>query len=452
MITLDKDATFIVTGNALFHTEAPVRGRYGPSSTEKFDPAMGLGNIAYWGSSNLRPQEVLEWVRKSDLLRPLIHKHARRMIGQGIAYGTIAIDERTGEERRKPLRVLEIDQALRRTRASQFLYETLVDYNTHGNAFVELQTDMEGRVVGLYNQDAARVRLAKKDKNGLSTYCVISGKWAMGAGEDAIGNVKLPCLDPYFDVAGQVKRSNKGRLVLPLRILHEDNDYYADAPWHGLIDGGYLKLAEAIIKTKLWLTINLSMIRYQVEVGEEFWPLAFPGWKEMKPEEKKKHKEDLAKSMGDWLTGQEKAGRVLITDMLIGDINGNAGVQLKEYRSLWKVNAFKLDIPTGAYVEDSAEVDAKIIRAFMDQSLFGNTPSKDRNSSGSGSDKRVAHSIEVLDNAVEMELLMTPLDVMADTHDWHKRYGNGQLIRFWTKTHSPTTLDKTLGGVEKPQA
>lgn len=448
MIDIDGNATFIVTGDVLFNMEGKVRGRYGPSSTEKWDPTAGLGDVAYWGADNLRPQQVIEAVRKSDLLRPLIHKHARRMIGKGLAYGTLVLDKH-GEEKPRPMRVPEIDQALRRTRGSVFLYETLVDYNMHGNAFVELQTDMEGRVVGLYNQDAARCRLTKKNKVGLSTHCVISGKWAQGAGADAEGNVKLPTVDPYYDVAGQVKKSNQGRLVLPLRILHEDNDYYADAPWHGLIDGNYLELAEAIIKTKLWLTVNLSLIRYQVEVGEEFWPLAFPGWKDLKPEEKKDNKEKVATTIRNWLTGQEKSGRVLISDMLIGDINGQAGMQLKEYRSLWKVNTFKLDIPTGAYVEDSAEVDAKIIRAFMDQSLFGATPSKDRNSSGSGSDKRVAHSIEVLDNSVEMELLLTPFDVMADTHGWHEKYGNGQLIRFWTKTHSPATLDKTLGGVDK---
>ncbi|HRD54742.1 MAG TPA: hypothetical protein PKY96_19060, partial [Flavobacteriales bacterium] len=181
-----------------------------------------------------------------------------------------------------------------------------------------------------------------------------------------------------------------------------DNDYYAEGEWHGLIKGGYIKLAKAIITTKLWLTVNLSLIRYQVEVGEEFWPLAYPGWKDKKPEDKKKIKEDLRDAVTEWLTGQEKAGRVLISDMLIGDLHGAAGAKLTEYRSLWKITPFKLDIPTGAYVEDSAEVDAKIIRAFMDPSLFGQTPSKDRNSSGSGSDKRVAHTHEVLDNTVDM--------------------------------------------------
>jgi hypothetical protein len=279
---------------------------------------------------------------------------------------------------------------------------------------------------------------------------VISGKWSQGAGIDAKGNLKLPALDPYFDVAGQITASNKSRFILPLRILTGDNDYYADGIWHGLIEGGYLDLAKAIIKSKLWLTTNLSLIRYHIEIGSEFWELAFPGFGKKTIEERKAIKTQVTEAFTEWVTGQEKAGRTLLTDMLLDDIA--IGGKMKEYRSLWKITAFKLDIPTGAYVEDSAEVDAKIIRAFMDPSLFGQTPSKDRNSSGSGSDKRVAHTHELLDNAVEMELLMTPFDVMAETHGWHETYAPGQMLKFWCKSYHAATLDRTLSAVAEKQA
>lgn len=450
---IDSDATFVVSGPAIFNLESHrVKGRFGPSSTEKDDPNAGMGEVAYWGADNLRPQLVIEEVRKSDLLRPLIHKSVKRMIGQGIVYGTPYVDEVSGEEKLKVMRHMEIDMALRRTNATKFLYEQWVNYKEHGNAFPELQTDYEGHVVGLFNQDAARCRFTKKNKkNGLREHVIISGKWATGASADAEGNLKLPALDPNYDVAGQIAASKSSRFILPLQILTDDNDYYADGEWHGLIDGGYLDLAKAIIKTKLYLTVNLAMIRYQVEVGEEFWRIAYPGWDEKKPEEKKSIKQEFTTALSNWLTGQEKAGRVLLSDMLIGDIKGSVGAKAAEYRSLWKITPFKLDIPTGAYIEDSAEVDAKIIRAFMDQSLFGATPSKDRNSSGSGSDKRVAHTQDVLDNSVEMQLMMQPFDVMADTMGWHQKYGGGQMLRFWTKTYHAATLDRTLSAVaEKP--
>jgi hypothetical protein len=453
-LDITGDGTFIVSEAAgvLFNMDAKVKGKYGPSSTEKYDPALGNNEIAYWGADNLRPQNVIEEIRQSDVLRPLIHKQAKRLIGQGIVYGTTEVDPVSGEEKMKVMRVPEIDKALKRTNATLFLYESLVDYIMHGNTFPELQTDVHGAVVGLYSQDAARCRLTRKNKTtGRIEHCVMSGKWSQSAGIDAEGNLKLPALDPYYDVAGQIAASNKSRFILPIRILTGDNDYYADGIWHGLIDGGYIKLAKAIITTKLWLTINLSLIRYHVEVGEEFWPLAFPGWKDLKPEDKKKKKDDVRDSLTEWLTGQEKSGRVMITDMLIGEIKGSVGAKLGEYRSLWKITPFKLDIPTGAYVEDSAEVDAKIIRAFMDPSLFGQTPSKDRNSSGSGSDKRVAHTHEVLDNAVELELIMSPFDLMAETNGWHEKYGGGQQLRFWTKTYHAATLDRTLGAIAKDQ-
>jgi hypothetical protein len=272
----------------------------------------------------------------------------------------------------------------------------------------------------------------------------LSGKWANGASTTSEDTITLPCLDPYYDPSGQVLKSNQGRFIMPLRVLLDDADYYAKGDWHGLIDGGYLDLAAAIIKTKLYLTVNLAHIKYHVEIGQEWWELAYPGFSKMKPEDKKAKREEVLRAFNNWIAGQEKVGRTMLTDMLIDEL---AVPGKKEYRSLWKINAFKLDIPTGAYVEDSAEVDAKIIRAFMDQSLFGATPSKDRNSSGSGSDKRVAHSIEVMDNQVDAQILLSPLDVMADTHGWHEKYGKGKLLKFWFKSLHVATADKTAGMV-----
>ncbi|HRD54743.1 MAG TPA: hypothetical protein PKY96_19065, partial [Flavobacteriales bacterium] len=183
-VDIAGDGTFMISQEAgvLFNMEAKVRGKYGPSSTEKHDPALGTGEIAYWGADNLWPQEVIEEVRNSDVLRPLIHMRAKLMIGQGIVYGTTEIDPVTGEEKMKVMRVLEIDRMLKRTNAVLFLFESLVDYIMHGNTFPELQTDLDGKVVGLFSQDAARCRLTRKNKkNGRIEHCVISGKWATTA-------------------------------------------------------------------------------------------------------------------------------------------------------------------------------------------------------------------------------------------------------------------------------
>lgn len=432
-----------------FNMDAKLRGgAFGPTSTTKYEALNQGSEIAYWGTANLWPQDVLKEVNESDVLRPLIRNKAKRLIGQGILYGTTSVDERTGDIKRNAMNVLEIDRALKKTAAPLFLYEQLVDYLTHGIAFAELQTDFEGRVVGLYSQDAVRCRFTKKDKMGRINNVLLSGKWGQGATrpDDAI---EVPALDPYYDPAGQVMRGNKGRYILPTRLLHDDNDYYGQAQWHGLILGGYLDLAKAIIKCKLYLTQNLSHIRYHVEVGSEFWENAFPGFKDKKPEAKKKVKEDFTEAFTKWATGVEKSGRTLMTEMLLDDIGmGKA----REYRSLVRITPLKLDIPTGAYVEDSAEVDAKIIRAFMDASLFGATPSKDRNSSGSGSDKRIAHTLDLLDNQVEMDLLLTPFDIMAETNGWSDQYGNGKMLKFWTKSFHTATLDQKQGVVtSEPQ-
>lgn len=449
---VDDDATVIFHAGSgmMFNTESPrVKGSFGPTPSTKKDPTQGRNGVALWGDNNDRPQLVVAAINESDLLRPLIRKQAKRMVGQGLVYGTTTVDQITGEERMKCMRVKEIDQVLKRTNVMLFLYEQWVDWLTHGNAFPELQTDYDGKVVGLYSQDACRCRLSLKDEKGRINTCYIGGAWDQGGGPDGDGTFGLPALDPYYDPAGQIARSKQSRFILPIRLLVDDNDYYGDATWKGLIEGGYLDLAKAIIKCKLYLTQNLSLIRYHIEIGKEYWDLAFPGFKDKDPKEKKKIKDDVVAAFTKWATGQEKAGRTLMTEMMLDEISAGAVPGKREYRSLWKITPLKLDIPTGAYVEDSAEVDAKIIRAFMDASLFGATPSKDRNSAGSGSDKRIAHTHELIDNWVDAQLLLTPLDIMAESQGWHDKYGGGQLIQFWFKNYHAATLDRTLGAVSQ---
>lgn len=436
------------TGATIF-TESKLRGgALGPTASEAYNPVLTSTEVAYWGDTNTWPQQVVAELNTSDLLRPLIRKQAKRMIGQGLVYGTTTVDENTGEERMRVMRHLEIDRALKRTNITLYCYEAWNDWLAFGNVFAELQMDFGGRVVGIYCQDATRCRLSRKEnKTGRIAQCHISGRWTQSASPSGEYVNTLPALDPYYDPADQIRRSKQGRFILPLRLLVDDNDYYGQAPWHGLINSGWLEVAKAIPKLKRYLMDNMMLIRYHVEIGNEFWPMAYPGWKEMKPEERKKKKDEVVTAFTQWATGMEKAGRTLLTDMLTDEVT-----QKKEYRSLWKITPLKLEIPTGAYVEDSAEVDAKIIRAFMDASLFGATPSKDRNSAGSGSDKRIAHTHELLDNQVDAEMILTPLDVMAEVNGWHEKYGNGQLIKFWFKGYHSATLDRTLGAVSQQPA
>lgn len=423
---------------SLYLGDKPRGGRLAPTPSVKKDALTGNSAVAFWGASNAWPQEVTKEVNESDVLRPLIVGKAKRNIGEGIAYGKW-VKTSKGYECQE-LRVTEIQQWLKRTNALLFVYESWVSWLTHGNIFPELQTTFSGGIAGLYCQDANRVRLSTKDKNGRITKAYISGRWPDNVKPGSEHVIELPALDPYYDVAGQIADSKQARFILPQRLLTDDNDYYGQAPWHGLITGGYLGLAKAIIKAKLHLTRNLAMIRYHIEIGSGFWTKAYPGFDEKPIEERRKIKADVRDEFTKWVTGVEKSGRTLLTDMEMEGL----GPQAKEYRSLWKITPLKLEIPTGAYVEDSAEVDAKIIRAFVDAALFNQTPSKDRNSSGSGSDKRIAHSIDLLDNQIDAELVLAPFNVASQLNGWDEKYGGGDL-QWWFRTLHTQTADQAMG-------
>lgn len=429
-----------------FFTEAPkVKGYYGSTRTEKTDTLQADGDVAYWGPNNDFPQQVTREIKSSDLLMPLIRKQAKTMIGQGLVYGTTSINEETGEEKLRPMRVLEIDRWLKRTNSTKYLYESLIDWVSHGNVFAELQMAYDGTVAGIYAQDANRCRLSRKDKSGMIRNCYLAGDWGLGGG-DSKKRIKLTALDPDYDVAGQIASGTFSRAIIPIRLIVDDNDYYGQAPWHGLITSGWLEVAKAIPKLKKYLMENMMLIKYHIEIGQEYWELRYPGWGKMEQPKRAEIKKKVVTEFSKWAAGAEKAGRTMMTEMLLDEIKKDS------YRSLWKITPLKLDIPTGAYIEDSQEADFHIVRAFMDPSLFGIAPGKDRNSAGSGSDKRIAHTHHLIDNFIDTQLLLSPYDAVAEVNGWNEKYGNGQMLQFWFKAYHSATLDRTLGAIsEHPQ-
>ena len=421
---------------ATFFTAA--RRSFGPSPSLKKDTTTGTGDVALWGAQNNYPQVVTEWLNKSDVLRPLLRRMANKLIGQGLVYGTTEVDAR-GEQQFRVLDVPAIDAALEDTNHLLYLQESANDWFAHGNVFSELQMNGRGEVVGLFCQDANRCRLSRKDTQGRITRCYIDGEWP-NRRDIRKETIDLPALDPYYRVADQVREASSGRLILPLRLLIDDLDYYGIAPWHGLITSGWLDVAEYIPKLKKSLMENLITIRYHIEISEDYWPHAYPGFIDKPADEKTKIKKDAIDAFSKWAAGVEASGRTLLTPMVADQI-------AKDYRSMWKVNQLKLEIPTGAYIEDSQEADFHIVRAFMDPTLFGIAPGKDRNSAGSGSDKRMANTHHVLDGFSDAHMLLTPFRLMADVNGWHQRFGQGKRIKFWFKSYHAATLDRTQGAI-----
>lgn len=437
----DASVIFAEGVDMTFFTESPrVKGYYGSSRTEKIDPNMGSGYWAFWGTANDAPQQTVREVNESDLLRPLIRKQTKTMIGQGVVYGTYEVNPTTGDQRLKPIRQMEIDLWLKRTNIYKYLYESWIDWTTHGNAFTEFQMSYGGQIAGLYAQDAVRCRLSKKDTNGFIRHCGLYGDWPNGV-TDEKKLIKLPALDPDYDVAGQIRSSTAARMIMPIRLIVDDNDYYGQAPWHGLITSGWIDVAKAIPKLKKYLMSNMMLIKYHIEIAREYWPLAIEGWAQLSAKKQKEKKEEVVKAFTKWAAGEKSAGRTLMTEKVLDEI------KKETYRSLWTVTPLKLEIPTGAYVEDSQEADFHVVRAFMDPALFGIAPGKDRNSAGSGSDKRIAHTQHILDNFIDTQLMLNPLDVVTDVNGWHEKYGNGQMIHWELKSYHVATADRTLAAL-----
>lgn len=438
---VEKDGVYYHDGlKATFNTgDTRPRGRVGPTPSEKDDGTLTTGKVAFWGENNDHPQEIVEVIQKSDILQPLIVQSAKMMIGQGLVYGTTDIDEVTGEEVLKPMQVPEIEDLLEDFNSDLYLYESAIDWFTSGNAFQEIQMNFGGTVAGLYCNDFTRCRLSRKDPKGRITTAFVDGDWP-GRYDIRKETIAMPALDPYYRIPQQIRASKADRFMLPIRILAHDRDYYGRAPWHGLIDSGVLEIAADTLSWRKFFLKNAMTLRYHIEVDSRFWTEKYPGFLEKPKEDQKTIKQNELDAFVKWGTGVEKSGKTLMTTLLMDPVS-------KVQWSLWKITPFKLEVSSGAYIPDGQDSDFRTARSFMDPTLFGIAPGKDRNSAGSGSDKRIAHTHHVLDSHSDANLLLTGHRVMTEVNDWHKKYGNGKRIKWRFRGYHAATQDRVLGAI-----
>lgn len=434
------DGVYIHTGiGALFNTDARPRGRVGPTPSEKDDGTLTTGKVAFWGENNDHPQEIVEVIRKSDILLPLIVQSAKMLMGQGSMYGTTEYDDATGEEIMKPMAVPEIDDTLEDFNSDLYLYESGIDWFSSGNAFQEIHMTHGGTVAGLYCNDFTRCRLGRKNSNGQITQAYVDGDWA-GRFQPRDKTITIPALDPYYRIPQQIRASNAARFMLPIRILAHDRDYYGRAQWHGLMDSGVLEFSTEVLKWRRFYLKNSMTLPYQIKVDRIYWSNKYKGFYEMPPKKQKELKKKELDAFTEWATGVERAGRSIMTEMQTDPIS-------KFQWSLWEIIQFKIETSAGQYIPDGQDSDFRTARAFMDPTLFGIAPGKDRNSAGSGSDKRIAHTHHVLDSHSDANLLLTGHRVMTEVNDWHKKYGKGKRIKWRFRGYHAATQDRVLGAI-----
>lgn len=405
-----------------------------PSTNEPKVKTYDATKYASWGSDNLRPKRLIEAVEKNDLIPVIISFKKRLVYSQGLAYGYELIDE-NGNEKLIRVEIDEIEDFLEMICVDRYLTEAADDNALFNNGFVWFNKNLGGKIIGLGSLDSSYCRLELQNDKGQIENCYVNANWADGGTESDSEIIKA--LNPYYDLAGQIKNSRKTQMILPLRTQRRNRVYYDKADWEGLLDSGWLDLAQKIPDFKKSLMENQLSIKWHVQIPEYYWPFRFPNWKDMKTDERKQKMDTVLNEFTNFVKGTDKAGTALISTFRF-----NEG-QMKEYPG-WKVEALKGDFKGGEYIEDSKEVDHHIVRAFGLPAQLIQSVAANGQGAGSGSDIRVAFNQAVIMEKPNQDRLIQPLQIISAVNGWSEKYKSklkGKKLRFWCKSYQLATLD-----------
>ncbi len=405
------------------------------SAVVKSDGEYGaLGDkVALWGDNNDLPNQIIADVEANPELASTLHWSAKALIAGGLVYGYVSTDPETGKETMKVVSDPAVDTWLKRTNINLYLREITKDFYVLWHGFTEFMlNDAANYVAAIACQDTSYCRFGLMDKKGRINSAYLCADWANTTSAEADNVTEFPLLDPHYDVQAQLQFGKKARYLYPTSGSATGRSYYQPAPWHSLRTSGWLALANAIPKFKQALLKNQFTIKYHVQIPDWWWGMKYPDWEQL-PGQKRIRVQAELDAFNEKMAGTSNAGNSILT-MLRTDTNTG-----KAYDG-WKIDPIADKLQDGKYIEDSQEACSHIFFGVgVDPTLIGAAPGKGMGS-GSGSDKRVAQNIWILNSKTEQDIILEPIEAAFEFNKFGKTDTQSRY-QIWFRTYLVQTLD-----------
>lgn len=388
------------------------------------------GDISPWyDQDNLYPQSVIAAVKSNDILSAALGKKRDFLVANGLCYGKRTRDKNGNyvyDCQDNP----EINTFLEDSNIRRYLIEAAGDLIILGNAFIEIVLAPDrSKIVSLAVQSAKNCRWSSQDPNtGSYSFVYLNADWANVTSVTDSRVIKYPAIDPYFKSPDALRIRTDGlRYIYPLHDDTPGSELYQEPFWQPVLRNDWFKLAQIIPKFKFAALENQFDIRYHIQIPAGFWKSSFENWEDKTPDQRKEIKTSYYKKFTDNLTGADKSGSTIFTEYSFDPVSG------KEFNG-WRIELLEKSKVDGKYIEDSQEASTHLLMATgVDPTIMGTIPGKNNNSTGSGSDKRVAINI--------LQMAMTPIaESICEVLDFVAKY-NGWEARFWLHREQVGTTD-----------
>ena len=389
VILLDQQSAYLPGAKCAVTTTS--RSMIAEPKTEPFAQRGKDGKsyrIVPWGDKNNLPAKIMESCYKSPIVTAGMNFNCSSAYGDGIMYGRWKVNENGKKVFVEDRSIKEINAFFLDNDMDNYLLEQVNDITWFYNIFPEILLNRERKIVGLRHKEAAFSRLEEMDPTtGEIKHHFYSAKWGDSPGADNIDIT--PILSPYDTVEDlrvrmgikPGKNAKKAtpkqfRFIIPINLPTPGRNYYQKPYWYSIIESGWLDYSQRIPEFKNALLENQMVIKYHVELSDDYFDKIFRAEGLTTPEEKQERIKKEYNDLNRFLSTVKNTGKTVIS-FIRYDAQG------KELRRM-KINVIDNKITGGEYIEDSEEASNIISYGLgVHPSLIGSSPGKNKNISGS---------------------------------------------------------------------
>lgn len=412
----------------------------GPSHSQvKITKSNGDSDVCFWGDDNLYPQNFNRKFMKSGTAIGGLEVLASSHFGTGFSLYKETEEGEAEDYVAVPFsKYPEIYQFFRTVKIDLFFKDVIHDYEKWSWTPVEYLTSNDfSKIISIKRHDTSWCRLeVPNESSGLIENVIVNSDWENRKKEN---DIKIPVFSQMFSVE-EIKEEAKKRKTTRFVICHMDTlsiqKVYPLKGWHSSFKNGWMDVVLAIPEFKKFMFENQLNLKYLAHIADDYFIHKYGKsvWDEMDPKDQEEARTELVNKIDDKLSGNESAGRSLISPFFR---DRNSGELIKGIQ----VESIKQDQSNGDFLLDASAGNSEILFPMgVDPCLLGAGIPGGKNLSGSGSDKREAYTILCsrlpAKHAVTLEIFLT----IRDWNGWDQnligKFPNVQL----------TTLDKNPTG------
>lgn len=382
-----------------------------------FVPTFTSNKVAYWGSNNLYPQEVLEIIKSNLTLSAGFNKRCNAIFANGII---------TKKDKEQVDYQPYIDFVNNHVHWDRDIMQRIRDLVRWGWCTQEMIfSDDFYEVLATKTHKTKNCRKSLQNPRTLFRESVfVNLQWDMKRVEDKEYVNEIPYIYEEFNVVNLLKKRINKQNYIYITELASDEENYPQMPWTSIIESGWLDINNNEPKFIKFLIQNKATLNYAIKIKDWYWTELYKDWKEIGAAEKKKRKKLELDGFNRMMTGVEATGRSIIIDVKTAYLSSRlnekqVGIQnLKDFQEAWEIVPIPVNQFDGSLKEDSNTARMETMFAIdLDPSTFGSTPQQNRQG---GSDKQQSYNIALTTDEYVRRQVIHHLKFIRDYNGWDK--------------------------------